>query len=101
MDIQRFHKNFVGAALNALPSLSSSIRARQEEKLTSCCKVVIYLLTLYAMDDIIDQADNDIMNFNRATGRSAVEYAHALWTKALLCGTLYELHLKKFIEGIR
>lgn len=37
------------------------------------------------MDNIIAEADMDIMNLKQAIRQSKTEYAQAFWTKALRC----------------
>lgn len=74
-----------GAALYARPCQPSSSWVRQQEKLKSYCKVSNYLLATYAMDDIIVEADMNIMSLKQPAGPSKVKYVQALWTKAVGC----------------
>lgn len=70
-----------------LPTLSHTC---QEGKLTSCWKVVNYLLETYAKDDIIVEAYMDITNFKPPAGEWAFECTQALCTKATRCGPVYD-----------
>lgn len=58
---------------------------RQEGNLMSCYEVFNYFLGTYATDDIIADADMNIMSFKQPTGQDAVEYTQALWREALCC----------------
>lgn len=80
-----FMKKRAGEALNARTSLSSLSCAGQEGELTLYCEVVKHMLATYAIDDIIAKASMDIMNFRHGASQRAVQYAQALWTKALRC----------------
>lgn len=59
---------------------------QQDGKLTTHCQVVHYLLTTYATDDLIAEAEADINNFKEPKGISAVRYSKGLWEVALRCG---------------
>lgn len=67
-----FMRDPTGAVLNARNCLFRSSCARQEGKMTSFYKVFIYLLATYATDDIIDEAEMDIINFKQSANQSAV-----------------------------
>lgn len=62
---------------------------RQEGCLTSYCEVVNYLLTIYATDDVITEAEADILNFKQTQSMTAMCYSQQLWEKALRCGKVY------------
>lgn len=96
-----FMKKPVKAALNACTCLSSSSQAHKEGGLTSYCHVVKYLLATYGTDDIIAEAEMDMMNVNERDGWSTVKYAQALSTNALRCSPIYDEHPLKdtFIAG--
>lgn len=79
-----FMKKPPGAALNARTYLCNSKHALREKKMTPHCKVVKCFLSMHATEDIITSADMCIMHFKQHTGQSTVEYAQALWTKALV-----------------
>lgn len=85
-----FDKTATGASLITRTFLSSSSRSRQDSELASFCEVEKYLLTLYATVGIFIEAERDITNFNQHVGKSTVEYAQALWTKALRFGAVYD-----------
>lgn len=98
-----FLKTPAGATLNASTSLSSSGVTRQEGESLSYCAVVNCFLAAYTTCDITVVADRDIINFKQPTGQSAVEFAKALWTRALCCSLIYQKYLLEgtFIEGLR
>lgn len=72
-------------AFNKHTFLSISIHAPHDDKLTSYCQFFNYLLAVFAIEDNISKAHMDITNFDHPAFQSAVEYAHALWTKAVCC----------------
>lgn len=85
-----FMKQTTGTALDARTCLSRSSCARQEGNLTSYCEAVNYLLPTYLTDDIIAEADMDVINFkqppdntqsNTAKHSARMPYAAGLSTK--------------------
>lgn len=83
-------------------SWTSNKSSRDTSKLTTYCEVVQYLLRTYSTDDIIAEVEASLMRFTQGDRMNETDYAQALWTKALRCGTVYsEEHLKGlFIEGL-
>lgn len=59
--------------------------SRNEEKLQTYCQIGNYLFNIYAIDDVIAEAEADIMNYKKPGGISAVCYLEILWEKALRC----------------
>lgn len=73
----------------------SSSPTGQEVEFTSTCEVVKILSAKYPTDSIITEVYIRIMNFEPAAGQSAVEYAQALWAKAVCCMQIYNKSLLK------
>lgn len=62
MFIPLFMKSPAGSALSARTNFISSCRSGQEGKLTSYSQGVNYLLKTYATDDIIVEANREIIS---------------------------------------
>lgn len=70
--------------------------------MSTYCEVVQYLIRTYASDDIIAQAEAELVNFRQPSNMNEETYAAALWEKALRCRPVYsEAKLKGlYIEGV-
>lgn len=79
------------AALNAHIALRpKSHKSQKEGIVTSYCKVVNYLVETYETDDVIAEADADMMRFTLPSNKSPAEYAEGLCNKALRCDRVYD-----------
>lgn len=72
--VPRFYEKPAGACLNARACLTSSCRPHKGGKLTSYCQVVHNLLNNYATDNIIVEANADIMNYKQPQDLNAIDY---------------------------
>lgn len=79
-------KKTTGTDLKTHICPSSSSWGRLEGKLTSYCQVESLLLTKYATDDVIDEADIDITRFKCPDSQKVVEYVQVLRTQAYIEG---------------
>lgn len=70
--------------------LSSSSHPRQEGKLTLHCKVVNYLLAMYAIHHIIAETYIDNIEVKQPASQEAPESVQSPWTKALRCRLVYD-----------
>lgn len=77
------------AAVNAWIRLSRSSRAGKKHLLTSYWPVLNSLLAKYVFDDIIVEADTEMMDFKDMDGPRKVEYVQALWSKDVRLGLFY------------
>lgn len=80
--IPLFGNKAAGATLSARKCLIRSRQFQQEGKLTSYCQVVNDLLSVYATDNIVTDADVDIMKYKQLLALRTGYYLHSLWTKA-------------------
>lgn len=81
-------KKPAGAPLSARTCLTSSRRSLREGKLTSYRQMVKYLLNIYGKDDIVVEADADIIIYKQPKDLNDIDYLQYLWTKALRCGAV-------------
>lgn len=84
-----FVKKSSRAAVRACRCLSRSNRVREERELTWYCQVVNYLLSIWALVNIISEASMEMINFKQSTDQSALKYTHEFWKKLLRCRALY------------
>lgn len=61
------------AALNAHRRLSNSSQVLNEGKFTSYCQVVIFILPMYAAENIVPETSMDIIEFKKRACQSAGE----------------------------
>lgn len=53
-------------------------------------EAVNHLLQMYGTDDVIIEADNNLMGFTQLPNESPTENAKVLWNKALRCYRVYD-----------
>lgn len=70
-------------------SASEDNDAHKEGTLTPYCQVANYLHETYATDDVITEAEANIMIYKQPGTMSAVPYSATLWEKTLKCGRVY------------
>lgn len=58
--------------------------------LTTYCQVVKYLLKTYTTNENIYRASRKIPLYKQPDRMRPTEYGSALWTKAFLCGSVYD-----------
>lgn len=71
---QHFMKDQGKAALEYRICASNEDDPEQEGRLTTYCQIVIYLLAIYASNNVIAKAEADITNFMETEGMSSVRY---------------------------
>lgn len=54
------------------------------------CRVVDYLLAIYATDDVSSKAEADLTNSKRPEEKYAARYSKVLREKELCCGRVYD-----------
>lgn len=60
---------------------------------TSYVQVVNRLLETHATEEIIVEADREIVRFNQPTYMSRLQYADALWMETLHCPQVYDEYI--------
>lgn len=62
----------------------------------------MHILETYTTDDIIAEAEREVMNHRRPDDMFAILFSEALWEKALQCGRVHEESGPKvvFMEGL-
>lgn len=79
-------------------ALKSELHKRQKEgTVTLYCEAVNYFLETYATDDVIAEADDDMMRFTQPSNKSPTEYTEALWNKGFKRDRVYDEHVHKDI----
>lgn len=58
---------------------------QQKGKLKTYCQLVNYLLITYATDDVIEDVEAEITNFEQPEGMFAVRYLELLWKMLSRC----------------
>lgn len=95
-----FHENaamwlfphIIGEPIKAALSnrVTDDERNRQHnEKPTTYCQVVRYLLETYATDDVIAEAKSEITTFKQPASMTTVWYSKVFWEKTLRSGMSY------------
>lgn len=71
-------------------ALSYPMRATEDngthkgETMTSYCQAVSYVLQTYATDDVISEAEADVMNDKQPENMCAVRYSETFWEKEFI-----------------
>lgn len=91
------------AALSYRKTTQNLGQTHFEDKLTTYCQVVNYMLKTYAADDIGAKREADINRFKQAAGMSVVRFSKLLCKKAPRCRQIYEKSTLKriFIKGLQ
>lgn len=103
--MRSFHiliKNLTSAAFGARTRPTISRRSRSKRKADVLFPVVSYLLSIFATDYTILQADAYVTNSQEPSHLKAVDNSQLLWTKAFRCGHIYDEYGLKatFIEDL-
>lgn len=85
----------VVAAPSTISCLTSSCRFHQIQRLTSCSQVVSYLLRPYGTEDVLTEADADIIIYKLPQDLKAVDYFQSLWIMVLRFGPVFNQYLLK------
>lgn len=93
---QYFMKDPAKAAVAHRLCAKEDQNSQKEGKLTIYCQVVNYLLATYAIEDMIAEAEAEIMSFKQPEYVSVVRYLEVLWEKALRCDLVYG---EEFLKG--
>lgn len=106
--LQFFHREVSTFALYSCPLLLSKVdRQRKKGAPRSYCKVVSYLLKENNTDDDVSKIFAEIIRFTHPLNMTSMEYAKALWNRALRCKCVYnenileEIFLKKLYGSPR
>lgn len=84
-----FTKKSAAAVPSARPCPTSSCKSLQEEYLTSYFEVISYLLSTYATDDKLADADAEIIKCKQPQDLNAVDYLQSLRKRALNCSPVH------------
>lgn len=82
--VPHFMKTSIDVALSARLCVTGSRRSCQEVKLTSNSQVAKYLLKKYETDNIIAEADTDIINYKQPQDLNIIYFLPSLWTTFLI-----------------
>lgn len=79
------------AAPNARMALRPKTNKCQKEgRVTYYCDAINNVLKTYETDDVIAEAESNMMLFTQTSNKSHTEYTEALWNTALQCDMVYE-----------
>lgn len=75
------------------------LRSTKKGRPATYCQVVHYLLSTYAIEDVIAEARTEVTNFKQPEHTSATRYSELSWEKAFSYGRAYEeARLKNFFH---